>query len=173
MKKSGLLVTLLVLSCSSVTFAQTFTPESSLTAFIKFSRSKQQVFNHKGIEIQKRYFTDSLYKLFLNELKRQDEYLKKNPSDKPFFGDGVPFLPSDETCWVGKRAYRYTYTVGKGLVARNLATMPVSFVYPKACNIRLTVYKFTLVKGKSGWLINDVDYGDGNTLVANLNRAEY
>jgi hypothetical protein len=173
MKKSGLLVAFLLLVCSTISLAQTGTPESALTTFIKFSRSQPQTFNSKGVEIRKRYFTDSLYKLFLNELKRQNAYLKKNPSDMPFFGDGVPFQPIDETCEAGKRSFHYTYTVGKGSVSGDSATVPVNFVYPKACNIPPIVYMFKMANAKAGWLIDDVDYGDGKTLLADLNRAEY
>ena len=173
MKKLLLLVALFVLSLSSNAVSQTGAPEADLTAFIKFSRSMRQDFNSRGVEARKRWFSQPLYKLFLNELKRQDEYLKKNPSDMPYFGDGVPFQPIDETCEAGKRSFRYTYTVGKGSVAGDSATVPVTFAYPAACKIPPIIYKFKVIKSKTGWLVDDVDYGDGKTLVADLKRVEY
>jgi len=173
MKKLLLPVALFLLSLSSNLISQTRTPESDLAAFIKFSRSMRQDFNSRGIESRKRWFSAPLYKLFLNELKRQDEYLKKNPSDMPYFGDGVPFQPVDETCEAGKRSYRYTYTVGVGVVSGDSAEVPVTFAYPAACKIPPIVYKFKVVRSNTGWLVDDVDYGDGKTLVADLNRTEY
>ena len=173
MKNLLLLAILLVLSLPSNVVSQTHTPEADLAAFIKFSRSMRQDFNSRGVEARKHWFSAPLYKLFLNELKRQDEYLKKNPSDMPYFGDGVPFQPIDETCEAGKRSYRYRYTVGKGLVAGEAATVPVTFAYPAVCKIPPIVYKFKVIKSKTGWLVDDVDYGDGKTLVADLNRADY
>ena len=173
MKNLLLLAFLLVLSLSSDVVSQTNTPEADLAAFIKFSHSMQQGFNSRGIESRKRWFSAPLYKLFLNELKRQNEYLKKFPTDMPYFGDGVPFQPIDETCEAGKRSYRYSYTVGKGVVAGDAATVPVTFAYPAACKIPPIVYKFKVIRSKSGWLVDDVDYGDGKTLVVDLNRAEY
>ena len=91
MKKVFLLAAIFVLSLSSSVISQTHTPETDLAAFIKFSRSMRQDFNSRGVESRKQWFSAPLYKLFLNELKRQDEYLKKNPTDMPYFGDGVPF----------------------------------------------------------------------------------
>ena len=173
MKKLLLLVALFVLSLSSNVVSQTNSPETEIAAFIKFSRSMRQDFNSRGVESRKRWFSRPLYELFLNELKRQDEYLKKNPSDMPYFGDGVPFQPIDETCEAGKRSFRYTYTVGKGLVTGDSATVPVTFAYPAACKIPPIIYKFKVIKSKAGWLVDDVDYGDGKTLVADLHRAEY
>ena len=173
MKNLLLLAVLLVLLLSSNVVSQTNTPEANLAAFIKFSRSMRQDFNKQGVEARKRWFSAALYRLFLNELKRQNEYLKKNPSDMPYFGDGVPFQPIDETCEAGKRSYRYSYTVGKGVVVGEAATVPITFAYPAACKIPPTVYKFKMIKSSSGWLVDDVDYGDGKTLVADLNRAEY
>jgi len=173
MKKLLLLAAIFVLSLSSNAISQTSAPETDLAAFIKFSRSMKQDFNKQGVEARKRWFSAPLYKLFLNELKRQDEFLKKNPSDMPYFGDGVPFQPIDETCEAGKRSFRYSYTVGKSAVADESATVPVTFAYPAACKIPPIVYKFKIVKSKTGWLVDDVDYGHGKTLVADLNRAEY
>jgi hypothetical protein len=173
MKKVFLLAAIFVLSLSSSVISQTHTPETDLAAFIKFSRSMRQDFNSRGVESRKQWFSAPLHELFLNELKRQDEYLKKNPTDMPYFGDGVPFQPIDETCEAGKRSYRYSYTVGKGVVSGDSATVPVTFAYPAACKIPPIVYKFKMVRSKAGWLVDDVDYGDGKTLVADLNRNEY
>ena len=154
-------------------FAQTNTPAAAVTSFYKFSRSQSQDFNSRGIESRKRWFSTPLYKLFLNELQREKEFLKKNPTDMPFFGNGVPFQPIDETCEAGKRSYRYTYSVGKGEVNGDSATVPVSFTYPAQCKIPPTIYKVVLVKAKTGWLIDDMIYPNGPTLVADLKRTEY
>src|SRR5262249_26709163 len=78
-------------------------PAATVSAFYQFDRSHSQIFNRRNIDARKRWFSKELYNLFLYELKREDAYLKKNPNDKPYFGDGLPFQPLDETCKAGRQ----------------------------------------------------------------------
>lgn len=172
-KVMRILALLMLLVAPAPLLAQSDTPESAVAAFIIFSRSRPQDFNARGVEIRKPWFTPELYRHFLNELRREKAYLKQNPTDKPFYGDGVPFQPTDETCDAGKEHFRYSYTVGKGTVSGNIAEVPVSFIYPTQCQIPAIVYTFKMKKGKTAWLISDLDYNDGTTLVEDLNRAKY
>src|SRR3954454_22284024 len=94
----------LLLALSSV--AQS--PVATVNAFYKFDRSHPEVFNRRNIDSRKRWFSKDLYNLFLYELKRESAYLKKTPTDKPYFGDGLPFEPYDETCKAGRRELHRT-----------------------------------------------------------------
>ena len=68
-------------------FAQKQSASAALEPFYKFYRARSGIFNAKEVD---------LYKLFQNELKCKKEYLKQNPTDKLFYGDGFPFQPLDE-----------------------------------------------------------------------------
>src|SRR5215813_10154207 len=78
-------------------------PVSAVQAFYHYDRAHSQVFNRRNIDARKQWFSSELYKLFLYEQKREDDYLKSNPNDKPYFGDGLPFQPYDEICKAGGR----------------------------------------------------------------------
>jgi hypothetical protein len=148
-------------------------PKGVVEAFYKFDGSHGQVFNRRNIDARKRWMTDVLYLQFQNELQRQREYVRRNPTDKPHFGDGLPFRPLDETCTVGRRMYRMSYTVGRASMRASNATVPVTFSYPRGCNLPSTKYMVRLRRVKGSWLINDLEYQDGSTLLADLMRATY
>ena len=155
-------------------FAQTNTPLATVDAFYRFDRTHSQAFNRANIDARKQWLSNELYSLFRKELKREEAYLKKNPTDKPYFGDGLPFQPYDETCKAGRKtlhkalATRHDQENGKS--ARILAT----FAFPKPCKNRdATTYTLALVKAKTGWLIDDVLYEDNRSLKGDLNRKEY
>jgi hypothetical protein len=173
MKKQLLFLSLAIAALTGGIFAQTNTPAAAVTSFYKFDRSHSQIFNRRAIDARKKWFSDSLYKLFLNELKREKEYLKQNPTDKPHFGDGLPFQPLDETCEANGKTYRYSYKIVPGIVNKRSATVSVRFSYPKQCSIDPMTYKFKLIKSGSAWLINDVEYPDDATLIEDLKRPVY
>ena len=149
------------------------TPKSAVEAFYKFDGSHSQTFNRRNIEARKRWFTDVLQLQFQNELRRQREYLRQNPTDKPHFGDGLPFRPLDETCRVGRRSFGYSLTVGRTSARGASATVPVTFSYPKSCGLPSTIYSIRLRRVNRLWLINDLEYPDGDTLLADLMRPNY
>ena len=164
------------LVCTSHSFAQT-TPRAALEAFYKYDRSHSQTFNRKNIEARKRWFSAELYNLFLNELKREATYLKKNPTDKPFFGDGLPFQPLKEKCEAG---FDRGLVIKQDFVRGNRAAATANFAYPKACGGDPSaewkvpvVYTIGLTKTRSGWVIDDINYGEDTTLKQRLQRKEY
>jgi hypothetical protein len=154
--------------------AQRSNPAATVTAFYEFDRAHDQAFNQSNMNTRKRWFSDTLNVLFENELKRQKEYLKQNPTDKPHFGDGVPFQPLQEQCkGEGRVVYLRKYRVGRANLRSYAATVPVTFYYPKACNIPDTEFTVRLIKVKNTWYVNDVEFPDGSTLIADLQRAKY
>ena len=165
---------LALVGCVCVTAASAqATPRSVVESFYRFDGSHAQTFNRKNIDARKRWFSEVLYLQLRNELKREREYLRKNPTDKPHFGDGLPFRPLDETCTVGRRNSRYTYAVGSASARGSNATVPVPFSYPKRCNLPSTEYSVRLRRVKGIWQINDLEYPDGATLLADLMRTDY
>jgi hypothetical protein len=146
-------------------------PKPTLEAFYKYDRSHSQVFNRANINARKQWFTAELYSLLINELKRDAEYLKKNPGDKPYFGDGLPFQPLQENCEAGKgRVLIIKQDFLKGDRAVELA----GFKYPKPCkDPDPVVYTIGMFKVGGKWVIDDINYGEDTTLKQRLARREY
>ena len=174
MKKHILLIAILLSLSAVASFAQQTTPKAAAASFYKFDRSNSQTFNRRNIDLRKRWFSTELYKLLLNELKREAAYIKANPTDKPHFGDGLPFQPLDETCDLNGKSYRRTISYGTVTVKGDAGNVDVYFKYPKGCNIPDVLYAVNMDKEKGRWVISDVRYFPGDTsLVEDLNRKEY
>jgi hypothetical protein len=155
-------------------FAQTKTPLAAVNAFYKYDRSHSQVFSRRNIDARKAWFSPELYSLFQNELKREAAYLKKNPNEKPYFGDGLPFQPIDETCKAGGKNLHKSLTAKPAFQKGIRAAVTATFAFPKPCKDQdATTYTIGLIKGKAGWLIDDVNYGENRTLKDDLKRKEY
>src|SRR5436190_21585339 len=92
---------MLLMTASLTVFSQSSGPVAAAYAFYKYDRSHSQVFNRENIDARKQWLSAALCKLLIIELAREKEYLKKNATDKPHFGDGLPFQPLDEECAAG------------------------------------------------------------------------
>jgi hypothetical protein len=163
-------IVFIVLAITSSVYGQN-TPKAAVEAFYKFDRSHSQTFNRRNIDARKQWFSTELYTLFLNELKREAAYSKKNPDDKPFFGDGLPFQPLQEKC---EKGFDRGLVVRQEFVRGNRAAVTATFAYPKRCGDPMpVVYTIGLSKTGSGWVIDDVNYGEDTTLKQRLKRTEY
>ena len=163
-----------MLAACVAAFGQNGSPKAAVTAFYKYDSTHSQVFNRANIDARKRWFSDELYKLFLNELAREKEYLAKNPGNKPYFGDGLSFSPLDETCELKGKSYRRTIVYGRVTVKGNIGNVDVYFKYPKGCNIPDVLYAVNMLKEKGRWVIDDIRYvSDNSSLVEDLSRKEY
>jgi len=175
LKRSNIVLSLALIIAGAVgAIAQTTGPKASVTAFYKYDAAHSQVFNRKNIDARKRWFSDELYKLFLKELVRETEYLAKNPTDKPHFGDGLPFRPLDETCELNGKSYRRAISYGQVTVKGDLGNVDVYFKYPAGCNIPDILYAVNVSKERGRWVIDDIRYiADNTSLVEDLDRKEY
>ena len=159
---------------SVVSHAQAAGPKASITAFYKFDRANSQVFSRRNIDARKRWFSDELYKLFVNELAREKAYIATNPTDKPHFGDGLPFQPLDEACELSGKKYRRAISYGKETIKGEIGNVDVYFKYPKGCDLPNILYAVNMEKQRGRWVISDVRYiSDNSSLVEDLNRSEY
>jgi hypothetical protein len=169
--KLALVICLLAAAAMPAFGQRSNSPKSTVEAFYKYDRSHSQIFNRRNIDARKQWFSTELYRLLLNELKRDAAYLKKNPTDKPFFGDGLPFQPLQEKCEQGRDR---TLVVEQDFVRRDRAAATATFSYPKPCSDPMpVVYTIGLLKTKSGWVIDDINYGEDTTLKQRLRRKEY
>ena len=168
--KTILLLALTLFVCSFSVMTQN-SPRATIEAFYRYDRSHSQTFNRRNIDARKRWFSAELYNLFLNELKREAAYLKKNPTDKPYFGDGLPFQPLQEKCEAGRD--RNVFVQPHPVIKGDRARVIVIFAYPKPCKASDPVSAtLGLVKKRSSWLIEDVSFGE-QSVREQLTRKEY
>ena len=168
--KTILLIALTLFVCSFSVIAQN-SPRVTVEAFYRYDSSHSQTFNWRNIDERKRWFSTELYNLFLNELKREAANLKKNPTDKPYFGDGLPFQPLREKCEAGKERVLQTK---QDYIEAKRAVELAGFSYPKPCkDPDPVVYTIGMLKVNGRWVIDDINYGEDTTLKQRLRRKEY
>ena len=167
------LVILFVLAFTPNIFAQKQTPVEAVKSFYKFHNSRSGIFSLHEVKIRKRWLSAALYELFMKELKREDEFTRKNPSEKPHFGDGFPLQPFSE-CVDGEKVVDNLYEAGEISSDEKKALVEVKFYTPEKCGKELIeTYRIELIKTKTGWLLNDWIYPDGTKLTDDLNRKDY
>lgn len=166
-----IVVSSLCLVIASTAIAQGNTPKAAIEAFYQFDRSHSQTFTRANINARKQWFSAELYLLLINELKRDAEYLKKNPTDKPYFGDGLPFQPLQEHCEAGKGR---VLKIKQDYIEAKRAVELAGFSYPKPCkDPDPVVYTIGMLKVGGKWVIDDINYGEDTTLKQRLKRKEY
>ena len=155
--------------------AQTSRPLAVVKSFYAYDGAHSQIFSRQAIEARRPWFSKELYDLFIYELKRESVYLKKNPTEKPYFGDGLPFRPIDETCKVGRQNLHKS--ISFRIQRPETANSPPSRLFLRfLLLVRIRIrrsYKINLVNERAGWLIDDVVYEDSHGLKQDLKRKEY
>ena len=154
---------------------QNLGPTETVRAFYKFSNARSSIFSKRHIELRKQWYTPHLYKAFLEQLQEDQTHLKKHPTDKPFFGDGLAFRPLDEACEANGKHYSRYQTVTRTDIQRSRAYVDVTFAYPKACttDTESIVYRVDLRRINGKWLIDDWTYSDGSTLTRDMREHKY
>jgi hypothetical protein len=173
MKTKFIWVIVLSLLMAGAAFAQARGPAETVKAFYKYSDARSDIFDKRHIESRRQWYTLALYRTFRALLAKDTAYLKKNPTDKPFFGDGLTFRPLDETCEANGKHYGYTQTVGRASIIKDRATVNVKSAFPKACgNLEPERYRINLRKIGNRWLIDDMDYLQGETLKGEMKKYQ-
>lgn len=173
MKTRVISIAILVVVCAGTILPQTIGPAQTVNSFYKFSNARSALFNRKHIESRKRWYTPDLYRLFLEELTEEEAFLKQNPTEKPFFGDGLSFRPLDEPCEANGKQYRRSQRITRTEAGRNRAYVDVEFAYPKACKLEPVVYRVHLRKLWGKWLVDDWTYSSGMTLTREMKENKY
>ena len=174
MKARTVLLAILVAVSAGTALPQTSGPAETVKAFYKFSNARSALFNRKHIESRKRWYSPELYRLFLEELKEEEAYLKQHPTDKGFFGDGFDFRPLDEPCVENGKHYRRSQRISSVEAGSTRAYVDVEFAYPKGCTTQSPMlYRVNLRKLRGKWLIDDWTYSDGKTLTREMIQNRY
>lgn len=172
--RSRILLAFSLLLTAGVASGQPSSPKATVMAFYKYDAANSQVFNRANIDARKSWLSEELYRLLIKELEREKAFLAENPTDKPHFGDGLPFRPLDETCELSGRQYRRKISLGTVTVKGDLANVDVYFKYPKGCSIPDVLYAVNMSRERGRWVIDDIRYIAENTsLVEDLQRKEY
>ncbi len=162
-----------ILTLSSGTPARSSDPVTSVKGFYKFFRSRSGAFNASELKLYKRWFTAELYGAFNEELRREKEFLKKEPTGKPYFGDGFGFVPVDECHRLGT-FYPDRMQVRLESSKRGRAIVAVKFYLHKACGgAFIDTWKIELIRSGNQWLLNDWIYSDGSRLVNDIKTHKY
>lgn len=163
---------------SATVFAQTENEASStVEKFYKFHRTRSGIISTHELNLRKGWFSAELTNLFRYEIKREDEFVRKNHDEKPYFGDGFPFQPFEE-CVVNNKIILNKLEIGITEIKANKAIVEVKFFIPKECETEvkeklLETYKVELIKAKNRWLISDWIFSDNQRLTDILKREKY
>ena len=173
MKFRIVLSTSFVLLCGATVLSQTLGPAETVQAFYRFSNARSAVFNRKHIESRKRWYTPDLFRLFLEELRKEEVFLKLHPDEKPFFGDGLSFRPLDEPCHANDKSYQRSQSITRTESGQKRAFVDVKFAYPKVCIEEPIYYRVNLRRLGGKWLIDDWTYSSGMTLSREMKENKY
>jgi hypothetical protein len=158
MKTKLVLLSIILLLPLANVFAQKQGATAAVREFYRFHFAHKDIFNEREVARRQRFLTPRLQRLFDAELKRQKNYARKHPDEKPYF-EGLSFQPI-ELC-------PGDYSVGAAQTARQTATVRVNFVYSKssckATDGTKIFYKIALRQIGGKWLIDDVIYEDGKS----------
>jgi len=163
-------ITFLILLLAAAAFSQIRGPAETVTAFYKYSNARSTIFDRRHIESRKQWYTPEFYTAFRTLLRKDQGQLKKHPTDKPFFGDGLDFRPLNEACDVNGKQYYRRRSIGRTIIKKNRADVDVRFAYPKSCTIEPIVWRIRLWKVSGKWLIADQIYEDGSTLTKDMSE---
>ncbi len=174
--KLNLLVFVAVIVFSSLfALGQGSGPDATVRTFYTYSNTHSSTFNRRHVDSRKQWYTPALLDAFNAQLEEDTAHLKLNPTDKPYFGDGLTFRPLDEPCEVNGRSYKRIQRITRTEIVNSRATVSVSFAYPKACTMggEPIVYRVKLIRISGRWLIDDWEYEEGPSLVADMKAKNY
>ena len=149
--------------------SQSTNPAEVVKSFYKFHFSRSMNFTKQNVLRSRRWLAPELYKLLLNEFRREDEYRRSHPNESfvPYM-EGDPFTQSQQ--------YPTTFRVVKSVVCGNKANVEIVFLWSakssRGRDERNVEIQLTKHNGK--WLINNViDKDSGADLLADLKRENY
>ena len=109
---------------------------------------------------KRRWLAPELYKLMLNEFRREDAWVKENPDQVPYF-TGDPFTNSQE--------HPSSHRTGQAEVTGNNAKVDVTLFWAEGGNTVDTRKITVMLRKHAGkWLISNIVSGEGTNAVTDL-----
>ncbi|HLL76204.1 MAG TPA: DUF3828 domain-containing protein [Pyrinomonadaceae bacterium] len=131
-------------------------------SFYRYHFARDRGFLRANIVQRRRWLSPELYRLMMNEFRREAAFRKARPDEVPFM-TGDPFTDAQE--------YPDTFTVGVAVVSGNTASVPVTFGW-RDVEHKQTL-QIELLKQGGRWLIHDVRREGGAGLLKLLRRPVY
>ena len=131
-------------------------------SFYRYHFARDRGFVRANVVQRRRWLTPELYRLMLNELRREAAFRKAHPDEVPFM-TGDPFTDAQE--------YPDTFAVGRATVRGNTATVPVTFGWRNVAEKR--TLQVDLLRQGGRWLIHDVRREGDAGLLKLLRRPVY
>ena len=153
-----------VLVCTPYsTLAQNPSQSATVASFYTYDRTHSQVLSGSNIDARSKWLTSVFVRELREEEIRERAESKLHPDEKPWFGDGFLFQPSEEyfkengvRCRLGSRITGQTQTSKSAVVS-------VRFAYAKPCEPHGKTYKLRLTNIRGKWLVNDIILPDGTS----------
>ena len=135
----------------------------AVRSFYTFHLARNKDFTVRNVRLRKRWLTPELYKLLLNELKREAEHSKTHPDEAPYF-EGDPLTDSQE--------YPDSFRMGKTEVSADRAKVTVTLLWSSRTSRGRDKRDIVVeaVKNRGGWVINDIINNEGSRLQDELKR---
>jgi hypothetical protein len=131
-------------------------------SFYRYHFARDRGFLRANVVQRRRWLSPELYRLMLNELRREAAFRKAHPDEVPFM-TGDPFTDAQE--------YPDTFTVGRATVRGNRANVPVTFGWRDVAQKQ--TLQVELLKHGGRWLIHDVRREGSAGLLKLLRRPVY
>jgi hypothetical protein len=131
-------------------------------SFYRYHFARDRGFVRANVVQRRRFLSPELYRLMLNELRREAAFRKAHPDEVPFM-TGDPFTDAQE--------YPDTFTVGVATVSGNTARLPVTLGWRGVAQRQTLEVELLKVGGR--WLIHDVRREGGAGLLKLLRRPVY
>lgn len=136
--------------------------ERAAESFYRYHFARDRGFVRANVVRRRRWLTPELYRLMLNEFRREAAFRRAHPDEVPFM-TGDPFTNAQE--------YPDTFAVGRATVRDRRASVPVTFGWRGVAEKR--TLQIDLVKQGGRWLIHDVRREGDAGLLKLLRRPVY
>ena len=135
----------------------------AVRSFYTFHLARNKDFTTSNMRLRRRFLTAELYKLLLDELKREAEQSKAHPDEAPYF-EGDPLTDSQE--------YPDSFRVGKAEMSGDRVKVTVTLLWSARTSRGRDQRDIVVEVTRSGasWLINDIINNTGSRLQDELKR---
>lgn len=130
--------------------------------FYRYHFARDRGFLRSNVVRRRRWLSPELYRLMLNEFRREAAFRKAQPDEVPFM-TGDPFTDSQE--------YPDTFSVGRASVRGSTASVPVTFRWRGVA--RTKTLQVELLRQGGRWLIHDMRREGDTGLLKLLRRPVY
>ncbi len=135
---------------------------NAVSSFYRSHIKQQKLFTARSVRLWRSSITPELYQALLYELKRQANYLRANPGNKPFFEGGDPFIEFSD-------GYPTAFSIGRIIILGGKAYTKLSLAFTNSTGKWKDYDSLALQRINGRWLVSD----RGSNLLKTLRRRKY